>query len=151
MLLACKRRAGAQPMLPGSVASMQSDEWFSAASLLTGELLRADMRVLNTGTTSFDFTAALHTYIEVWLVMERGRRGGCSEWHAELRQEVRLIWKVACLFSHGGQPLRARHRAAVHRLWMWSRPGFGASRASPTWTRWGLLCTLVGNGHQLQP
>jgi glucose-6-phosphate 1-epimerase len=32
---------------------------------LHGELLRADMRVLNTGLKPFDFTAALHTYIEV--------------------------------------------------------------------------------------
>ncbi len=32
---------------------------------LHGELLRTDLRVHNTGDTPFDFTAALHTYIEV--------------------------------------------------------------------------------------
>lgn len=32
---------------------------------LHGELLRTDLRVHNTGDASFDFTAALHTYIEV--------------------------------------------------------------------------------------
>ncbi|KAI7846343.1 hypothetical protein COHA_000180 [Chlorella ohadii] len=42
---------------------------------LHGELLRADMRVLNTGTTSFDFTAALHTYIEVVDVEQARVRG----------------------------------------------------------------------------
>jgi D-hexose-6-phosphate mutarotase len=32
---------------------------------LHGEVLRTDMRVLNTGDSDFDFTAALHTYFEV--------------------------------------------------------------------------------------
>ena len=32
---------------------------------LHGELLRTDLRIINTGDTEFDFTAALHTYIEV--------------------------------------------------------------------------------------
>lgn len=32
---------------------------------LHGDILRTDMRVLNTGDTTFDFTAALHTYLEV--------------------------------------------------------------------------------------
>lgn len=32
---------------------------------LHGEQLRTDLRVLNTGDAPFDFTAALHTYIEV--------------------------------------------------------------------------------------
>ena len=39
-----------------------------------GELLRVDMRVLNTGNSAFDFTAALHTYIEV----RRRRAMACS-------------------------------------------------------------------------
>jgi len=32
---------------------------------LHGETLRTDMRVLNTGDSEFDFSAALHTYLEV--------------------------------------------------------------------------------------
>ena len=32
---------------------------------LHGEQLRTDLRVINTGDAPFDFTAALHTYIEV--------------------------------------------------------------------------------------
>lgn len=32
---------------------------------LHGELLKTDMRVVNTGDSAFDFTAALHTYFEV--------------------------------------------------------------------------------------
>jgi glucose-6-phosphate 1-epimerase len=32
---------------------------------LHGEILRTDMRVMNTGDSTFDFTAALHTYLEV--------------------------------------------------------------------------------------
>jgi D-hexose-6-phosphate mutarotase len=32
---------------------------------LHGEQLRTDLRVINTGESRFDFTAALHTYIEV--------------------------------------------------------------------------------------
>eukprot|EP00891_Asterochloris_glomerata_P002420 jgi/Astpho2/2420/Aster-05671 len=32
---------------------------------LHGELLRTDLRIINTGHTEFDFTSALHTYIEV--------------------------------------------------------------------------------------
>ena len=32
---------------------------------LHGEQLRTDLRVINTGDTAFDFTAALHSYFEV--------------------------------------------------------------------------------------
>lgn len=32
---------------------------------LHGESLRTDMRVLNTGNSKFEFTAALHSYFEV--------------------------------------------------------------------------------------
>jgi len=32
---------------------------------LHGELLRTDLRIINTGDKPFEFTAALHTYIEV--------------------------------------------------------------------------------------
>lgn len=42
---------------------------------LHGELLRTDMRVLNTGDTPFDFTAALHSYIEVLDVEKAAVRG----------------------------------------------------------------------------
>lgn len=42
---------------------------------LHGEQLRTDLRVLNTGDAPFDFTAALHTYIEV-LDIKVGGGGG---------------------------------------------------------------------------
>ncbi len=32
---------------------------------LHGELLRTDLRIINTGDKPFEFTSALHTYIEV--------------------------------------------------------------------------------------
>lgn len=32
---------------------------------LHGEALHTDMRVMNTGDSAFDFTAALHSYFEV--------------------------------------------------------------------------------------
>ena len=32
---------------------------------LHGDLLKTDMRVVNTGDSTFEFTAALHTYLEV--------------------------------------------------------------------------------------
>ena len=35
------------------------------AVTLHGELLRTDLRIINTGKEAFEFTAALHTYIEV--------------------------------------------------------------------------------------
>jgi D-hexose-6-phosphate mutarotase len=35
------------------------------AVTLHGELLRTDLRIINTGDKPFEFTAALHTYIEV--------------------------------------------------------------------------------------
>lgn len=43
--------------------------------LPTGELLRADMRVMNTDDKPFDFTAALHSYIEVADVEQAKVRG----------------------------------------------------------------------------
>eukprot|EP00887_Chlorella_sp_A99_P002215 scaffold21.g2215.t1 len=42
---------------------------------LHAELLRTDMRVINTGKTAFDFTAALHSYIEVADVSKAAVKG----------------------------------------------------------------------------
>lgn len=93
--------------------------------LSTGELLRADMRVLNTGLKPFDFTAALHTYIEVRPVaVEQGaveERGDCiwnCTWGVCMHAAAAREGKPACptwLYAPG-----------VRRLWMWSRPRCGA-------------------------
>ena len=42
---------------------------------LHGETLRTDLRVLNTDDKPFDFSAALHSYIEVLDVEKAGVRG----------------------------------------------------------------------------
>ena len=66
--------------------------------LSTGELLRADMRVLNTGLKPFDFTAALHTYIEVRPVaVEQGAVEECGDciWNC--------TWEFACMPRRPGR------------------------------------------------
>ena len=57
--------AGSEPLTIGP----------SPVPLPAGELLRVDMRVQNTGSSAFDFTAALHTYIEVSDVEKAKVRG----------------------------------------------------------------------------
>lgn len=42
---------------------------------LHGELLRTDLRIINTGDKAFDFTAALHTYIEVLDIKKASVKG----------------------------------------------------------------------------
>ncbi len=42
---------------------------------LHGETLRTDLRVLNTDDKPFDFTAALHSYIEVLDIQKAAVRG----------------------------------------------------------------------------
>lgn len=45
------------------------------AVTLHGELLRTDLRVINTGKEAFEFTAALHTYIEVLDIKKASVKG----------------------------------------------------------------------------
>ena len=45
------------------------------AVTLHGELLRTDLRIINTGKEAFDFTAALHTYIEVLDIKKASVKG----------------------------------------------------------------------------
>ena len=59
---------------------------------LHGELLRTDLRVHNTGDEAFEFTAALHTYIEVLDIGVAKVRG---------LQGLRYLDKVRAL-SYGG-------------------------------------------------
>ncbi len=42
---------------------------------LHGELLRTDLRIINTGDKPFEFTAALHTYIEVLDIKKASVKG----------------------------------------------------------------------------
>lgn len=42
---------------------------------LHGELLRTDLRIINTGEDPFVFTAALHTYIEVLDIKKASVKG----------------------------------------------------------------------------
>ena len=59
---------------------------------LHGELLRTDLRIHNTGDEAFDFTAALHTYIEVLdigVAKVRGLQG--------LRYLDKVRWMCAAL------------------------------------------------------
>lgn len=45
------------------------------AVTLHGELLRTDLRIINTGKEAFEFTAALHTYIEVLDIKKASVKG----------------------------------------------------------------------------
>ena len=45
------------------------------AVTLHGELLRTDLRIINTGKDAFEFTAALHTYIEVLDIKKASVKG----------------------------------------------------------------------------
>ena len=45
------------------------------AVTLHGELLRTDLRIINTGDKPFEFTAALHTYIEVLDIKKASVKG----------------------------------------------------------------------------
>ena len=65
---------------------------------LHGELLRTDMRVVNTGDAPFSFTAALHSYFEVAHI-ERARVRGLKG--LEYLDKVR----AACIF---GRPIPPR-------------------------------------------
>ena len=42
---------------------------------LHGEMLRTDLRIINTGDKPFEFTAALHTYIEVLDIKKASVKG----------------------------------------------------------------------------
>ena len=52
---------------PSTQFCMHRPHAFKAVYAVTlhGELLRTDLRIINTGDKPFEFTAALHTYIEV--------------------------------------------------------------------------------------
>jgi hypothetical protein len=67
---------------------------------LHGELLRTDMRVVNTGDKPFDFTAALHTYFEVAGVENARVRGLKGLVSAGARAGPRFCAFVHCAPQH---------------------------------------------------
>lgn len=63
---------------------------------LHGELLRTDLRVLNTGDAPFSFTAALHSYIEVLDVEKAAVRGLKGlEYLDKVRRDILFLFSRA--------------------------------------------------------
>jgi D-hexose-6-phosphate mutarotase len=57
---------------------------------LHGEQLRTDLRVINTGDKPFEFTAALHSYIEV-LGVDKAKVGGVNPVNPGLLTLIHLV------------------------------------------------------------
>lgn len=64
------------------------------AVTLHGELLRTDLRIINTGDKAFDFTAALHTYIEVLDIKKASVKG-----LKDLQYLDKVMQLMTCLYS----------------------------------------------------
>lgn len=65
---------------------------------LHGELLRTDLRIINTGKEAFDFTAALHTYIEVLDIKKASVKGLKDLEYLDkvIQMTDYFVWNASC-------------------------------------------------------
>lgn len=102
----------ANPSQSAMTSCMHRPHQFKAVYAVTlhGELLRTDLRIINTGKEAFEFTAALHTYIEVLDIKKASVKGlkdlefldkvmqltACTVWSPSCSAVLLLLCQAFC-------------------------------------------------------
>lgn len=115
---------------------------------LSAEHLLLDLSVRNTGTTAWDFTAALHGYYRVSDIAATRVEGldGCARWdsaadvHSVQQGPVAFDGEYDCIFSAAPAPLRLH--AGDHALTLAQSPSWGNT---VVWNPGAALCAKLAD------